>query len=245
MPQIFSRTVFSLALLVSAAPVIAGAPTSGSITFSPVGAAISVPALGTAVLILLAILLAFIAVLTLKKNGSGTLPSVALLLALGSLASAGGIQWMERASAAGGAFSIVNQGGQTFSVSSGFTSFANNAGVPMRATALMLPNSCPSPTGAPLCTVGLQLQQGESCEIQCFSAVSDSDARLKEDILWVGISHTGLALYEFRYKGRSAVFRGVMAQEVLFHTPSAVHLGGDGYLRVDYARLSLPFIRVR
>lgn len=53
-------------------------------------------------------------------------------------------------------------------------------------------------------------------------AVVISDARLKTGITRVGTAENGLPLYHFRYLGQSQVWEGVMAQDVLAHTPEAV-----------------------
>jgi len=79
------------------------------------------------------------------------------------------------------------------------------------------------------------------------SGVTDggpSDIRLKEDIQRVGTTVHGLALYQFRYRGRTELYEGVMAQDVLKVMPDAVVGGTDGYLRVNYALLGAPFRQV-
>ena len=71
-----------------------------------------------------------------------------------------------------------------------------------------------------------------------------SDERLKTDIDRVGTAANGLPLYHFRYKGHPQVFEGVMAQDVLAHTPDAVQTMPGGYLAVDYGMLGLSMTRV-
>ncbi|WP_243612421.1 tail fiber domain-containing protein [Shimia aestuarii] len=71
-----------------------------------------------------------------------------------------------------------------------------------------------------------------------------SDERLKTDIDRVGTAANGLPLYHFRYKGHPQVFEGVMAQDVLAHTPDAVLTMPGGYLAVDYGMLGLSMTRV-
>jgi hypothetical protein len=51
----------------------------------------------------------------------------------------------------------------------------------------------------------------------------------------------GLGYYRFTYNGGSTAYVGVMAQEVQRVTPEAVTLATDGYYRVSYERLGLPF----
>ena len=66
-----------------------------------------------------------------------------------------------------------------------------------------------------------------------------SDARLKTDIRKVGTSPDGFAIYQYRYKGRSELVEGVMAQEILQQRPEAVVPHDSGYLMVDYSRLDV------
>ncbi len=66
-----------------------------------------------------------------------------------------------------------------------------------------------------------------------------SDARLKTDITPIGFAPNGLPLYSFRYIGFPQVYSGVMAQDVLSHTPEAVVTGPFGYMAVDYGMLGL------
>ena len=68
-----------------------------------------------------------------------------------------------------------------------------------------------------------------------------SDMRLKHDIVLVGRLDDGLGYYRFVYNGGHTSYVGVMAQEVQTIMPSAVTRGADGYLRVSYDLLGLPF----
>jgi hypothetical protein len=74
--------------------------------------------------------------------------------------------------------------------------------------------------------------------------VKDSDIRLKADVRQIGFTAHGLPYYRFRYIDRPGVFEGVMAQDVLGVMPDAVLLGDDGYLRVSYEKLGVPFRRI-
>lgn len=53
------------------------------------------------------------------------------------------------------------------------------------------------------------------------------------------MSETGLPLYEFRYIFGRKRYVGVMAQDVLMHTPDAVVRSLLGYFKVDYKMLGL------
>jgi hypothetical protein len=65
--------------------------------------------------------------------------------------------------------------------------------------------------------------------------------RLKHDIVLLGRLDDGLGYYRFVYNGGHTAYVGVMAQEVRTVAPDAVTRGGDGYMRVSYDRLGLPF----
>lgn len=69
--------------------------------------------------------------------------------------------------------------------------------------------------------------------------VPASDARLKTDIIPVGTAANGLTLYQFRYQGLPTIYEGVMAQEVLTHSPDAIVHLPLGLMAVDYAKLGL------
>ena len=66
-----------------------------------------------------------------------------------------------------------------------------------------------------------------------------SDMRAKTGITPVGTAANGLPLYHYSYIGSDMVFEGVMAQDVLSHTPEAVTMGADGFYRVDYGMLGI------
>ena len=68
-----------------------------------------------------------------------------------------------------------------------------------------------------------------------------SDMRLKHDIVLLGRLDDGLGYYRFVYNGGHTAYVGVMAQEVQRVMPEAVSRGADGYMRVFYDKLGLPF----
>jgi hypothetical protein len=68
-----------------------------------------------------------------------------------------------------------------------------------------------------------------------------SDIELKHDIALIGTLDNGLGFYRFAYLGSDTAYVGVMAQEVQRVRPDAVVRGRDGYLRVFYDKLGLPF----
>ncbi len=71
-----------------------------------------------------------------------------------------------------------------------------------------------------------------------------SDVRLKTGIERVGIAANGLPVYNFKYIGSDAVYRGVMAQDVLEIFPEAVSTMPNGYLAVRYDILGMRMTRV-
>jgi len=67
-----------------------------------------------------------------------------------------------------------------------------------------------------------------------------SDARLKENIVKVGSSPSGINIYEWNYKSAPDTrYRGVMAQEIMQSHPDAIHLFEDGYMGVHYGHLDV------
>src|SRR5580700_8467012 len=68
-----------------------------------------------------------------------------------------------------------------------------------------------------------------------------SDIMLKHDIALLGHLDNGLGFYRFSYNGSDKAYVGVMAQEVQQVMPEAAARGRDGYLRVYYDKLGVPF----
>ena len=68
-----------------------------------------------------------------------------------------------------------------------------------------------------------------------------SDIALKHDITLLGRLDNGLGFYRFSYNGSDKAYVGVIAQEVQAVMPEAVERGRDGYLRVFYRKLGVPF----
>ena len=73
------------------------------------------------------------------------------------------------------------------------------------------------------------------------SLFTKSDARLKENIVPIGIRN-GHVVYEWNYIGGDAVYRGVMAQDLM--DTDAVVMEPDGFYAVDYAKVGFPMERV-
>jgi hypothetical protein len=68
-----------------------------------------------------------------------------------------------------------------------------------------------------------------------------SDIALKHHVILLGHLDNGLGFYRFSYNGSDKGYVGVMAQEVQAVRPDAVIRGSDGYLRVYYEKLGVPF----
>jgi len=71
-----------------------------------------------------------------------------------------------------------------------------------------------------------------------------SDIRLKERIDPVGVSPSGLKIYEFSYLGTPERYQGVMAQDLIYSHPEALMINADGFYLVDYALLDVDFVPV-
>jgi hypothetical protein len=89
---------------------------------------------------------------------------------------------------------------------------------------------------------GLTISKAQAQFPNGSGAVNRSDRRLKTDVARVATLPSGLGLYRFRYIWSDIEYVGVMAQEVLDVTPSAVAVGADGFLRVDYQMLGLEML---
>lgn len=79
------------------------------------------------------------------------------------------------------------------------------------------------------------------------SIFAPSDRNAKKNIVPVGLSPSGIPLYEFEYKDGSdgSVFHGVMAQDIIDSHPEAVHVSGNGTYMVAYSMIDADFYRVR
>jgi hypothetical protein len=73
----------------------------------------------------------------------------------------------------------------------------------------------------------------------------ESDRRLKENIVKVGKSNSGLNIYNFEYKDKKfgeGIYQGVMSDEV---PKESVIVGSDGYDRVNYSLLDVEFKKIK
>ena len=72
-----------------------------------------------------------------------------------------------------------------------------------------------------------------------------SDRRLKDRVYRIGTTTHGLPFYSFSYIGKSEVYAGVMAQDVLDVMPEAVITLPSGFHSVDYGKLGLRMLRLQ
>jgi len=68
-----------------------------------------------------------------------------------------------------------------------------------------------------------------------------SDRRLKENIIKLGESISGLGIYKFNYIGKAKQYIGTMADEVIKIFPKAAILNNDGFYAVDYSLIDVNF----
>ena len=72
------------------------------------------------------------------------------------------------------------------------------------------------------------------------AGIAASDIELKENIEHVGVSPSGLNIYEWNYIDNTRQrYRGVIAQDVLTKLPNAVAEMDNGYLGVDYNQIDV------
>jgi len=68
-----------------------------------------------------------------------------------------------------------------------------------------------------------------------------SDIRVKHDVVLLARLSNGMGLYRFAYTGSRKLYVGVIAQEATKVAPHAVSRDREGYLRVRYEELGVPF----
>jgi len=74
--------------------------------------------------------------------------------------------------------------------------------------------------------------------------ISKSDRRLKENIIKLGESISGLGVYKFNYIGKTKQYIGAMADEVIKIIPKAVVTMNDGFLGINYNLIDITFKEV-
>jgi hypothetical protein len=72
-----------------------------------------------------------------------------------------------------------------------------------------------------------------------------SDERLKTDVREIAKAKSGIPLIRFKYIGSNRLFIGARAQDVQKISPDAVMVDSNGYLKVNYGKLSdVPFFEL-
>tara|TARA_R100001082_G_scaffold28507_2_gene14330 strand:+ start:664 stop:1950 length:1287 start_codon:yes stop_codon:yes gene_type:complete len=71
------------------------------------------------------------------------------------------------------------------------------------------------------------------------TGVMKSDIRAKENIERIGISPSGIPIYEFNYIGDNNRYSGAMAQDLLKINPDVVSMGTDGHYMIDYNNIDV------
>ena len=145
----------------------------GTITFSPVAAAVAtpVPMLGSTLLILLSLLLVFIAFVVFRRRQNGVASVIVGALALAALASAGGGVSVFHKAYAEVTFPLTDSAGQTRIIGGDAQNvYVNSSGVPLvPESPVFTANDCNN-NWAQLnnaCVVGSALADGAQCEIDC------------------------------------------------------------------------------
>ena len=82
------------------------------------------------------------------------------------------------------------------------------------------------------------------------TAAPTSDSRMKQDIVKLGHSPSGIPIYRFKYKeafdpdGSGATYVGTMAQDLLETYPAAVITDKGGFYRVNYDQIDVNMTRL-
>jgi hypothetical protein len=227
--------------------LVTHAQAPGSITFAAPGSNTpeAVPALGTPMTTVLAILLGITAVVAFRRH-SRALSIVVAVVSSGLLWASLGAPNSGVAQTNPAVFSITNPTGGTFAVNPFVTNeYTNDSGATLEVESATLPEPafCTPGFGQGSCLVGTMLAPGDMCSVFCGGG-NASDRRLKADIELLGETHNGLPWYRFRYIGSSEIYEGVMAQDVQQVYPDAVVTDSRGYMAVDYQMLGLEMRRV-
>ena len=165
------------ALLYGASAAQAGGST-GTITFSPVAAAVAtpVPILGSTLLVLLSLLLVFIAFVVFRRRQNGVASVIVGALALAALASAGGGVSVFHSAYAQQTRTLTNSAGETIDIYPAILNYyVNGSGVPLvpESPVFNFADDCEN-NWAQLpnaCVVGSALADGAQCEIDCRAVV--------------------------------------------------------------------------
>jgi hypothetical protein len=69
-----------------------------------------------------------------------------------------------------------------------------------------------------------------------------SDIGYKENLTLIGTSNNGINIYEFKYKDKEGLYKGVIAQELIgTEYEDALSINADGLYEVDYDKIDVQF----
>jgi hypothetical protein len=69
-----------------------------------------------------------------------------------------------------------------------------------------------------------------------------SDIQYKENLTLIGTSNNGINIYEFKYKDKEGLYKGVIAQELIgTEYEDALSINADGLYEVDYDKIDVQF----
>ena len=75
--------------------------------------------------------------------------------------------------------------------------------------------------------------------------ITYSDVRLKENLNKVGISESGIPLYEFNYKGSTDRYRGTTAQDLIkLGKSKSINKDNNGFYMVNYNTIDVEFTKI-
>ena len=109
---------------------------------------------------------------------------------------------------------------------------------------LILKGAFVTPVVASFAMAGLMIDPARATTTTSNSGggVTESDRRLKVDVVRVGTHPAGFGLYRFKYLWSEEEHVGVIAQEVRDVVPAAVVEGEDGFLRVNYGAIGMAML---
>jgi hypothetical protein len=213
--------------------------TSWRIAYAP-ATSTPVPTLSEWGLTFLAIAIAMVAVVALRRKASNkTLASIALLSAL-VLGAFSGDKLIGNAWAPPPA--MDQPAGGTVNVDySGTVGILNNSGV--EQTIISITPTVAISTPSPTCAVNLVVPAGGQCYV-ADQSIQPSDRRLKKEVVYLATLDNGIKVYSFKYLSGDDTHVGVMAQDLLDDPQyrNAVVLDADGYYKVNYHALGLRMI---
>lgn len=111
----------------------------------------------------------------------------------------------------------------------------------------LMPDKPPPPVKGATGSAGARILGGVASDVNMGIGIASmiasfSDIRLKENIQQVGVSPSGISIFEWNYIGNDKRYRGVIAQYILDTHPEAIVELDGGYLGVDYSKIDVDMI---